>query len=242
MCGDPARDRTFAPAFGGNASLRYEYAGMPVGKRTYHMDFSDEQLEKLRDAVRTRLDDYRFRHTLGVERCAARLAAQYLPEDISLMRAAALLHDVTKCLGPADQLNLCRKYDILLEPIYEQVPQSLHAITAAALIPYEFPEFADPVLIDAVRYHTTGREVMTVPDKLLYLADYIEPGRTFPDCMRVRDYYDSQSRNDPEEHLLKTLLLSFDLTIGQLITEGGVILPDTVYARNACAVAIRKKG
>lgn len=206
------------------------------------MDFSDERLEVLRAEVRIRLDDYRFGHTLGVEQCVARLAERYAPGQINLLRAAALLHDVTKCLRTPDQLNLCRKYDILIKPIFEQVPQSLHAITAAGIIPYEFPDFADPVLIDAVRYHTTGREQMSVPEQLLYLADYIEPGRTFADCERVRTYYETQLPDDPEEHLLKTLLLSFDLTIGQLIADGGVILPDTVFARNACALAIRKRG
>ena len=116
-------------------------------------------------------------------------------------------------------------------------PKVFHAKTAALLIPREFPEYADPEIVSAVYKHTTGCADMTLMDMLIYLADYIEPTRKFADCQVLRScFWDglAKTQTEPERllHLYRTMVLSFDLTIKNLIEEQSVIAPDTIAARN----------
>ena len=111
------------------------------------------------------------------------------------------------------------------------------AMTAAALIPVMYPAFADPRIVSAVRWHTTGRVGMTLDEKLIYLADYIDDSRTFPDCVTLRNlFWDAH----PEQmemparlaHLRTVLIVSYDMTITGLIRDGVPVSPDTFLARN----------
>ena len=106
------------------------------------------------------------------------------------------------------------------------------------LIPELYPEFSDDDVIAAVRWHTTGRAGMNIVEKILYLADYIDMSRVFEDCVKLRDYFFSKdvkgmSEEERLEHLDKTLLMSFDMTIKGLLADGTVINKDTVNARNS---------
>ena len=101
--------------------------------------------------------------------------------------------------------------------------------------------FGDDVVDDEVYsgifYHTTGRKGMTLFESIIYLADYIEEGRTFSDCIELRNFfYDNVKKandySDKLEVLRKTMVYSFDLTICNLIDEGKLIDQDTVNARN----------
>ena len=86
---------------------------------------------------------------------------------------------------------------------------------------------------NAIACHTTGKENMSLMEKLLFLADYIEPTRTFDDCIRVRKHFYEECANlPPMERLDSTLLLAFDLTIAQLLDEKRPIHPQTVKSRN----------
>ena len=125
-------------------------------------------------------------------------------------------------------------------------PKTLHARTAAALIPKMYPEFATETVVSAVRWHTTGREGMTTAEKIIYLADYIDMSRTFSDCVRLRDYFNSKDvRTMPEEekdeHLTRTLIMSFDMTIRGLLDEGLPISRDSIEARNALVRELMSK-
>jgi HD superfamily phosphohydrolase YqeK len=116
-------------------------------------------------------------------------------------------------------------------------PKTLHARTAAALIPVEYPEFADDLIISCVRWHTTGREGMTLEEKIIYLADYIDMSRLFPDCVRLRDYFlsakpEKMSDSEKDAHLRRTLIMSYDMTMKGLLAEGLTINSDTIAARN----------
>ena len=96
-----------------------------------------------------------------------------------------------------------------------------------------FPDDADETVFSAIRWHTTGKAGMTLTEKLMYLADFIEPTRTFPDCVRLRGYFYSRiGENDKNAVLDSTLILSFDMTVTELISSGQPIHPDTVAARN----------
>ena len=176
-----------------------------------------------------------------------RLAAVYLPESEEKVRISALLHDITKEYDTKKQLQIFAEFGIIIDNVSMQSPKVFHARTAALLIPREYPEFADSEVISAVNKHTTGCADMSLLDCLIYLADYIEPTRRFEDCKRLRTYFwdgirDEKNAQGKLLHLYRTMVLSFDLTIRNLIEEGSVIAPDTIAARNAFLLKLAADG
>lgn len=206
-----------------------------------------KKLEELRASVCARLGEYRAKHVLSTEEEAARLAAIFLPESEEKARISALLHDITKEYDTKKQLQIFADFGIIVDNVSMQSPKVFHAHTAALLIPREYPEFADSEVISAVDKHTTGCAEMSVLDCIIYLADYIEPTRRFEDCKTLRAYFwdgicDKKSAQDKLLHLYRTMVLSFDFTIRNLIAEGCVIAPDTVAARNAFLLKLAAGG
>lgn len=199
---------------------------------------TEEMLSHLREDVKSRMSEKRYRHTLGVEREAASLSKIYAPDKTMKMRAAALLHDLTKEYSFEKQLKICEKFGIMIDTIEYKTPKTFHAKTAAALIPEEYPEYADSDIISAVRYHTTGRENMSICESILYLADYVEDTRTFPDCVKLREYFygrlgDCNTDQEKLGLLYDTMIISFDMTMSGLLSDGVPICHDTVDARNS---------
>lgn len=200
---------------------------------------TEEMLAELRDTLAARISPKRFRHTLGVEREIEQLGRLYLPEKLLSLRAAALLHDVTKELSTEEQIALCEKHGIPITRVDRISPKTFHAKTACPVILRDFSRFATDEILSAVRKHTTGSAEMSVFEKLLYLADYIEDTRTFPDCITLRGlFWDGVKNTDGSEAALlelldKTLLISFDMTITCLIRENAAISHETLEARNA---------
>ena len=187
--------------------------------------------------VSSQMSEYRFKHTAEVEKMAVRLGELYAPEKLHALRAAALLHDITKELPYDGQIAICEEKGIALSAAELNSPKTLHAITAAAVIGDRYPKFATEEIISAVRWHTTGKADMSICEKLIFLADYIDMSRTFEDCILVREYFfrarpEEMNREERAEHLRKTLILCFDLTLKSLIEEGAPISPNTVDARN----------
>ncbi len=198
----------------------------------------EQLLSELRETIGSHMREKRLKHTLGVEREITSLASVYAPDDEYTLRAAALLHDVTKERPLEEQLRLCDFFGIAYTEEDKRMPKTFHARTAAAMIPQSFPAFADAAILSAIRWHTTGRSDMTLGEKLLYLADYIEDTRTFCDCVELRRYFYSglDAAKDPaarEALLTDTLVLSFDMTIRGLLADGDPIHTDTVAARNS---------
>ncbi len=202
------------------------------------MKITDSMLDELREKISSTMSPKRFRHTAEVEKMAEYLGSLYAPEEIPRLRAAALLHDVTKEYPPEQQIAMCKERGIALEADALLAPKTLHARTAAAIIPEQFEDFAEDVIISAVRWHTTGRADMSVCERIIYLADYIDMSRTFEDCVRLREYFMSAhpeqlSEEERAKHLTKTLIMSFDMTMRGLIDDGRSISRDTVEARNS---------
>ena len=209
------------------------------------MTFDERQIEALRERVRSTMSEWRFTHTAEVERMAARLAELYAPEKVDVLRAAALLHDITKEKSTAEQLDILESHSVVVSEIDRYSPKTLHARTAVEVIKDEYSEFATPELLSAVERHTTGHANMTVLDGVIYLADYIDMSRKFEDCIRLREYFwgkDPQlmSMKERERHLWKTVILSFDMTLKALIEEGSPISADTVNARNSLICRLKK--
>jgi len=195
-----------------------------------------DELEPLREKITEHISGYRLEHTLSVERECTRLAKIFLldSESTKKLRIAALLHDITKGNSLEENLELCKKYDIKYSPEDIYTPKVFHAHTGAYLAKDIFPEYTDKYVFDAIYHHTTGCEKMKLYDKLLYLADYIEPERTFESCVELRKYfYSRRSRTNNKFYLLNdTIILSFDMTIRDLLTAGETVCAETVAARN----------
>ena len=121
--------------------------------------------------------------------------------------------------------------DIAAEPL-------LHSKTAELMAKDKYPEFATKRICQALRYHTTGNADMTLFDAIIYIADYIEVGRTNDFCVRLRDYFwaEEPTKMNMEErvtHLWKTVLLSLEMTVENITARGGVVDNATLAARDA---------
>ncbi len=196
-----------------------------------------EMLNSLHADVSGRMSPKRFAHTAAVADMAVRLADLYCPEKRDMLTAAALLHDLTKEWDKATHEAFLVSYGEVLTPTEKLAPKTHHARTAALLIPEQYPHLADEELLSCVRYHTTGRADMTLCEKLVYLADYIDDTRTFPDCVTLRAaFWDADPGSMTCEqrlcHLDDVLIMSFDMTIRALVEEGTPVHPDTMSARN----------
>ena len=207
------------------------------------MKFTEDQLDTLREKVSSLMSAKRFFHTAEVEKMAARIGKIYAPEKIDVLRAAALLHDITKEYSTENQLRICREFGIITSKQDILTPKTFHAKTAAVLIPALYPEFADDEVVSAVRWHTTGREDMTLLEKIVYLADYIDESRKFEDCVKLRNIFwdacpENMSADERDRHLTKTLLVSFDMTLAGLISENAPISDDTFRARNSLILSL----
>ena len=201
---------------------------------------TEQALKKLRSDVCSQMGEKRYKHTLGVEREIHKLALLYCPQKTEMLRAAALLHDVTKERTAEEQLEIIRAYGIEVSGVCVRSPKIFHSLTASLIIPEQYPEFAADELIRAVSVHTTGCADMTLSDKLLYLADYIEDTRTHDDCVMLRRFFweGIERGEDKLLHLDRTLLMSFDMTIRDLIDRGKVLADTTVAARNSLLISL----
>ncbi|MCI9298093.1 MAG: HD domain-containing protein [Lachnospiraceae bacterium] len=134
-----------------------------------------EDIAKLRAQIKKVQDKKRFEHTLGVTYTAACLAMCY---DIDTERAeiAGLLHDCAKCLSNDKKISLCKKQSIEINLTEAKNPFLLHAKAGAYLAEHKYG-VRDEDILNAVRYHTTGRPGMSMLEKIVFIADYIEPGR-----------------------------------------------------------------
>lgn len=148
----------------------------------------DERLSRLRAAVAAYETEDRYRHTLGVEDEAAALGTYLIPDRVEELRAAALLHDLTKCMTDAEQIRLAESLGIDLTDELRASPQVLHGLTAAREIPRLFPDWATESILHAVVVHTTGAPRMTLFDKIIFVADYTESGRRQEAPRRMRAY------------------------------------------------------
>ncbi len=164
----------------------------------------------------------RMPHILGVRDEAEKLAKIY-GADVYKAKMAALLHDATKNLSLDEMLNLCEKYDIMIDDVQRKQRSLLHGITAEAVARFELG-IDDREILNAVRYHTTGCPRMELLTKIIYLADSTEVNRDFNGVEELREL----SYKDID----RACLMSLDKTIVKLIGEGAPVHTDTMNARN----------
>lgn len=181
-------------------------------------------LRKLKKKMKKAQDAKRFEHTLGVEYTAAALAMSCgapLPEA----RIAGLLHDCAKCLSDEKKLAICQRHNIPITKLEKRNPFLLHSKAGAWLAKEKYGVENEDIL-NAIRYHTTGRENMSLLEKIIFVADYIEPGRKQGDAGELQ-----KIRQLAFQDLDAALLKILDNTLGYLRSGEREIDPATEATR-----------
>lgn len=177
------------------------------------------ELYWLREKAHAMLKPSRVAHVIGCEAEAVQLAKRW-GEDPENAAEAGILHDITKKLVLSDQLILCRKYGIINDNAEERNFKLLHAKTGAAVARALFG-ISDEVY-NAIRWHTTGKPDMTLLEKIIYMADYIEPNRDFPGVEELRKL--------AYEDLDKAMALGLEMSLEDIKSSGQEPYKDTVEA------------
>ena len=210
--------RAILPQGGGARYLTEQVYGYILRERLYGTNLDLKRLTpgQLRPVALSYLKAKRVRHVLGVEEEAIRLAERY-GADVEKARFAALLHDCTKKLELDEQLRLCEQYHVELDELERVALKLLHAKTGAAIAREVFGAPQD--VCDAILWHTTGRAGMTLLEKIIYLADYIEPNRDFDGVEELRKAV--------YEDLDKGLELGLRMSIEELEERGSPVHHNT---------------
>ncbi len=165
----------------------------------------------LREKAYAMLNPARIPHVKGCEEMAEKLASRW-GADVEKAREAAILHDITKKYELKEQLDFCEKYGIKIDNIEREENKLLHSKTGAAIARYEFG--CDDEVVSAIEWHTTGRSNMTLLDKIMYMADYVEPNRDFDGVEQLR----SLAFQDLDVSLAKGFQMSIDDMLERDIT------------------------
>ena len=172
-----------------------------------------DELEKVAIALH---DPKRVKHVLGCRDTAAKLAKIW-GVDPDVAARAGLLHDITKALDGPLQLTLCDEYGTILDDFSSQYPKTLHALTGSLVAERIFGE--SPEVVSAIRCHTTGKANMTTLEKIIYVADYMEPNRDFPGVETLRHL--------AETDLDAALKCGLEQTLNHLKNQGSRVSPET---------------
>ena len=185
----------------------------------YQHDSGD--LAYLREYIRPLMTDYRYRHSLGVEKQAARMAERF-GADVHKASVAGILHDVCKDLPKGALLQNILESGIINGIDFAASPQLIHGY-AGALYLQTHLDIHDPEIIDAVRYHTTARAGMSLLETIVYLADLTSEDREYADVAEMRRLCDTD--------LAGAMVRALTHTVGELAKKKKPICPDT---RGAC--------
>ncbi len=177
----------------------------------------------IQDSLRKELKNKRFLHTLGVEYTSVCLAMKY-GEDLKKADLAGLLHDCAKEFSDKKLLKICRKNNEAVSAVEEKNPFLLHG-KAGACMARDIYEVTDETILNAIRYHTTGRPDMTLLEKIVFTADYIEPGRDHAPHL-------DELRKLAFEDLDRAVYEILEQTLSYLKESGGEIDEQTVTTRD----------
>lgn len=180
-----------------------------------------EKIPQIIDYLKENLKPSRFTHTMGVREEAVKLARRY-GADEEKAEIAALVHDCCKNKTDSELISLADTLGVKLDKFQLTNGKLLHAPVGAAFAKKYFG-IDDPEIIDAVTYHTTGRANMTLLDKIIYLADYIDPNREEFDGL-------SQLRTLAYEDLDKAMLFALNMSVKHVVGKGAPLHPDTQSA------------
>ena len=166
-------------------------------------------------------------HSVNVSKTAEKLAGRY-GADQRKAKLAGILHDCAREIPTAELLQMSRTFGIVVNQVEFSMPVLLHAALGAKLAQREYA-VEDPDVLRAIALHTTGDANMTLLDKIIYLADCIEPARKYPGVETLRIL--------AAENLDKALLAALDHSLNYIISQQSLIHPATVAARNDLLVS-----
>lgn len=171
----------------------------------------------------------RFRHCRAVSQTAVRLAERW-GANIEKARVAGILHDCARNLKGDDLLQIAHQYGLIPSELELIQPALIHAPLGAVIAEKRFG-ILDGQILQAIRRHTTGAVRMTLLDKIIYLADCIEPGRTFSGVRKIREL--------AMESLDDAVILAYEHSILFVIANGGLLHPDTMEGRNCLLMELK---
>lgn len=180
--------------------------------------------------VKAQLTEKRYVHTLGVAESAVELAERY-GADVKKAELAAIFHDYAK-FRPKEEMKQIIMEQNITKDLLDYHSELWHAPVGAYLVEQE-AGITDQEILDAIAYHTSGRIGMTLLDKVVYLADYIEPGRSFPGVEEVRKL--------AEQNLDAAVIQAVRNTINFLMMKKQVIYPATFHTYNDLIKNLKEK-
>ena len=144
--------------------------------------------EELKSVLKSRMNEHRYEHSLNVAERAVFLAEKN-GADIEKARFAGLIHDICKGISNEDQLAIIEKAEIALDEDTKKSPALWHSIAGAIYAEHELC-VTDEDVLNAVRYHTSGRGNMSILEKVVYMADLTSAERNYPDAEYTRNLTD----------------------------------------------------
>ncbi len=182
------------------------------------------------DCLLEGIGEERLNHTLRVVEEAKKLAVKH-SVDVDKAAMTALLHDCGKFFNKKKILKRAYDFDIIISDIMKHSPELIHGPLGAKIANHKY-NIEDQEMLNAIKYHTTGRKGMSTLEKLIYIADYIEASRKFIGVEEVRHL--------AYEDLDKSLLLALNQTIAFLVNKDRLISIDTIEARNQLMIETNK--
>ena len=167
-------------------------------------------------------NDFRKKHTEAVVKVAVNMAKRY-EIDITKVRIAALLHDYARNFSNKELIKIVKNNNIEIDDWEKELPNLLHSPVGAFLAKKEF-KIEDKEILNAIRYHTIGRPDMSLIEKIIFIADIIEPNRDFPGVNLIREKV--------KVDIDKAVILVCDFTIKYNIERRRIIHPNTLLTRN----------
>ncbi|WIF96187.1 bis(5'-nucleosyl)-tetraphosphatase (symmetrical) YqeK [Caminicella sporogenes] len=183
-------------------------------------------MEYLTSQLKKRVSSKRFIHSLGVSETAEKLAKLY-NAPIEKAKIAGLLHDYAKDLQDDEAREYIVQFGLKLDDVLKFDINLAHGQIGAELVKREL-NISDSDILNAIKYHTTGRENMSILEKIVYIADYIEPSRDFPGVDELRQAAFS--------NLDEGILLALDKTITYVVKKGKLLHLNSILARNSIIV------
>ena len=180
-------------------------------------------LKQIEKTLKEMLPDRRLKHSLDVSKCAVKLSEIYKC-DKEKAEIAGLVHDCAKYFTDEQIEDCVKKFNIKLDPLEVNNIALSHSIIGSYVAVDVF-NIKDEEIVNAIKYHTTGKENMSLLEKIIYMADLIEEGRNFPRVEELRELTYSGKLDE-------ALILSFNNTIKFVIDNNQLIHPRTVKARN----------
>lgn len=180
------------------------------------------KLQQIKEKLKLELTTKRYIHSINVMNSSIMLAEKY-GEDVCKAELAGLLHDCARDIRGEKVFELCEEYKIEVDDISMEQPELLHGPIGSRLAEKIYA-VTDLDVISAIYNHTLGRENMRQLEKIVFIADYIEPGREFPGVDNIREMAVISLDN--------AMLLAFDCTFAYCLKKNCLIHPKAIYARN----------